>query len=73
MFGPYFHSLTCHAPLLYRIVCLRSLNTEMQECMFGQCNLSQEVHPINTQTIVIPNIRIRIQEEQKTIPPHLQI
>ena len=25
MFGRYFHSLTCHAPLLYRIICLRSL------------------------------------------------
>ena len=37
MFGRYFHSLACHAPLVNRIVPLRSINTEVQERMFNQC------------------------------------
>ncbi len=36
MFGIYFHSITCHTPEVYRLVCLRSLNTENQERLFGQ-------------------------------------
>ena len=65
MFGRYFHSLTSHAPLLYHLICLRSLNTEIQEHMFGQCkaitrNTSNQ-HPNH----VISNILIRILEEDK--------
>jgi len=65
MFGRYFHSLTCHAPLLYRIICLRSLNTEMQERMFGQCKAITRSTSNQHSDHVIPNIMIRIQEEQK--------
>ena len=36
VFGRYFHSITCHSPLLLRIITLRSVNTEVQERMFGQ-------------------------------------
>ena len=31
MFGRYFHSLSTHAPIIYRQVAVRSLNTELQE------------------------------------------
>jgi len=65
MFGRYFHSLTCHAPLLYRIICLRSLNTEMQERMFGQCKAITRSTSNQHSDHVIPNIMIRIQEAQK--------
>ena len=34
MFGRFFHSLTVHAALLFRIISLRSLNTEQHERMF---------------------------------------
>lgn len=37
MFGCYFHALTCHAPILYCIICLRSMKAEMQKQMFGEC------------------------------------
>ncbi len=37
MFGRYFHSLTYHSPLVFRIISLRSLATEVQERMFNQC------------------------------------
>ena len=36
VFGRYFHSITCHSPLLLRVICLWSVNTEVQERMFGQ-------------------------------------
>ena len=36
MFGRFFHSITAHAPSLFRIVSLRSLNTEQHERMFQQ-------------------------------------
>ena len=36
MFGMYYHSITCHSPKLYRIIALKSLNTEFQERTFGQ-------------------------------------
>ena len=36
MFGRYYHSLTAHAAALFRIISLRSLNTEQQERIFQQ-------------------------------------
>ena len=36
LFGAYLHSLLAHAPRQYEIICLRSVNTENQECMFQQ-------------------------------------
>ena len=37
MFGRYFHAITTHSPLLYRIITPRLLNTELEERMFAQC------------------------------------
>jgi len=34
MFERYLHSLCVHAPVLYRQVALRSLNTELQKCLY---------------------------------------
>lgn len=36
MFGRYFHALLCHAPIQYRTIALRSLNTDNQERMFSK-------------------------------------
>ena len=36
VFSRYFNSITCHSPLLLRIISLRPVNTEMQERLFGQ-------------------------------------
>ena len=43
MFENYFHSLSCHASTFYRIVSLRSLNSELQERCFSLALVS-EIH-----------------------------
>ena len=61
LYCSYFHSLTCHAPQLYRLVALRSLNTEYQERMFKQANLitkgTSNMHPNH----IIKNILVRVR------------
>jgi len=63
LYCSYFHSLTCHAPQLYRLVALCSLNTEYQERMFKQVNLitkgTSNMHPNH----IIMKILVRVQEE----------
>ena len=65
LYGNYFHSLMCHAPQLYRVISLRSINTEYQERMFKQANsitkATSNMHPTN----VITNVLIRVQEESR--------
>lgn len=65
MFGRYFHSLTYHAPLLFRIISLRSLVTEVQERMFNQCKSITKATSNQNANQVIANILIRVQEEEK--------
>ena len=61
----YFHSIICHAPTYYRLISLRSLNTEYQERIFKQgnaiTNSTSNMHPTN----VIKNALVRIQEENR--------
>lgn len=65
MFGRYFHSLACHVPVVNRIVPLRSINTEAQECMFNQCKqITKSTSNLNPKH-VITNIILWIQEEEK--------
>ena len=40
----YYHSITCHAPLVFRLISLRSVNTEAQQRTFGQLK-SPKQHP----------------------------
>ena len=62
MFGGYFHSITSHAPLLYRMVCLRSLNAEMQTQMFGQSKAITKATSSQRPEHIITNILLRLQE-----------
>ena len=63
MFGNYFHSLVCHSAPTYRVICLRSLNTEFQERTFGQANgITKQTSNKNPQHI-IDNAILRIQAE----------
>ena len=59
----YFHSLTTHAPILNRMIGLRSLNDELQERAFGQanviCKTTSNYHPDH----IISNIIVRFQVE----------
>ena len=65
MFGRYFHSLTTHAPILYRMVCLRSVNAEMQERIFGQCKAITKATSSQHPDHIIKNILLRLQEQSK--------
>ena len=65
VFSRYFHSITCHSPLLFRIVCLRSVNTEVQERMFGQAKQITRGTSSLKANHIITNIVTRIQAEKK--------
>ena len=63
MFGIYFHAIVCHAAPQFEIVCLKSVNAEDQEHLFGQAesitgNTSNQ-HPNH----VIPNLLLQIQAQ----------
>lgn len=64
MFGRYFHALICHAPILYHIICLRSMNAEMQEQMFGQCKVITKATSTPRPNHIITNILLRVQESR---------
>ena len=64
VFSRYFHSITCHSPLLLRIS-LRSVNTEMQEHLFGQAKQITKGTSSLKPNHVISNILVRMHEENK--------
>ena len=63
MFGCYFHSIICHAPILYRIISLRSINTEKQ--LFGSAKGIAKCTSNQHRNHIIQNIVLRTQEEAK--------
>ena len=64
LFGHYVHALTAHLPTQLELACLRSLNTEGQERLFGQARTIAEActnhHPDNA----IPQLMLRLQAKQ---------
>ena len=64
MFGRYFHSLVSHAALMYRIVSLRSLNTEQHERLFQQAKGISKRTTNHHAEHVITNIVQRLQFEE---------
>jgi hypothetical protein len=74
MFGHYLHALTAHSPTQYELACLRSLNTENQERIFGQARRIAETctnhHPEN----IIPQLMLRLQakQEQAALLPSIE-
>ena len=63
LFGLYLHAISCHAPKQFELVCLKSVNSENQERMFGQCRQIAEHatnrHPEN----IIVNVVLRMQKK----------
>ena len=59
------HAVTAHIPTQFELACLRSLNAESQERLFGQARTIAESctnhHPDN----VIPQIMLRLQAKQE--------
>ena len=72
MFGRYYHSLSVHAPILYRQVALRSLNAELQEWLFNTCNDITKTTSNRQANTVLNNIIIRVQSESKLASNTLQ-
>ena len=63
-FGRYFHSLTTHAALTYRLISLRSVNTETQERMFQASKAITRATSNKHPEHIITNIIQRLHEEQ---------
>lgn len=72
MFGRYFHSISTHAPILYRQVALRSLNTELQEQLFNTCNDITKTTSNRKANHLLNNIIVRVQSESKAVNNTLQ-
>lgn len=64
MFGRYFHSLTAHAATMFRIVSLRSLNTEQHERIFQQLKGITKGTSNNHPDHIITNIIQRLAYEE---------
>ena len=65
MFGRYFHAITAHSPLLYRIITPRLLNTEAEERVFGQCKAITRSTSNQHTSNIITNLLVRMHYEQK--------
>ena len=65
MFGHYVHAITAHIATQHELACLRSLNTESEERLFGQARAIADYctnhHPEN----VIPHVMLRLQAKQE--------
>ena len=64
IFGLYSHSPLIHGPVQYEIVCLRSVNTEANECMFNSVEVVADQctnrHPDN----VVTKVLLHVQSKQ---------
>ena len=60
-FGLYLHSLSSHAAPQYEIMCLRSVNAEHQERLFGQARHIASSTSNRKPNNVIPTILLRLQ------------
>lgn len=65
MFGHYLHALTAHSPTQYELACLRSLNTENQERLFGQARGIADACTNHHAENIIPQIMICLQAKQE--------
>lgn len=72
MFGSYFQSLVVHAPVLYRLVALRSVNSELQERMFNTCNDITLTTSNRHTSGILNDILVRVQSEAKVVNTTLQ-
>lgn len=66
LFGIYLHALIVHAPVLYEVVCLRSLNTENQERIFQQVKQIAKSVTNRQPSNIIPTLLLRLQARQLT-------
>ncbi|XP_066298089.1 uncharacterized protein [Branchiostoma lanceolatum] len=64
LYGNYFHALTCHSPMVYRIIALSSTYTESEERVFNQLRgIHRTTGPSRHPGQVIGNMLVRVQCE----------
>ena len=66
MFGHYLHALTAHSPTQYELACLRSLNTENQERIFGQARIAETCTNHHPENIYYPSAYATSTGEART-------
>ena len=64
--GTYLHSLVCHAPKQYELICLRSVNTENQERLFQQAKAIAKNCSNRKPNNVITSIVLSLQAKNLT-------
>lgn len=64
-FGLYLHTLSSHAGPQYEIMCLRSVNTEHQERLFGQARQIVSSTTNRKPNNIIPAILLRLQARRE--------
>ena len=67
LFGKYFHQLTIHAPIQYRIISGNSFMCENQERTFHLCKDITKKTSSNHPGHIIGNLVLRYQIEKKLI------
>ena len=64
--------LSVHAPIVYRLVALRSVNSELQERMFNTCSDITLTTSNRHTSGILNNVLIRVQSEAKVVNTTLQ-
>ena len=64
LFGIYYHSITCHVPLISRLISLSSVDTEEEQREFNTINIISKSTPNGHPEHIIPNSIIRVQAER---------
>ena len=65
LYGIYYHSITCHAPLTLRLISLSSVDTEEEEREFSTINSISKATSNGHPEHIIPNCIVRAQAERK--------
>jgi len=67
MFGLYYHGIVDHAPFLYRLICLRSINAELFERFFDRIeDITRKTWSKHAEDL-IPNAFLHLQAEDAQI------
>ena len=64
LYGIYYHSITCHAPLTSRLISLSSVDTEEEEREFSTINSISKTTSNGHPEHIIPNCIVRAQAER---------
>ena len=66
LYGVYLHAITVHAPPLFEIISLKSVNAEHEERLFGQAKAIATKTTNRKPETTVPNILLHLQAKQKT-------